>query len=306
MNIQELEAFWWIAQTGSFNRAAQKLFLTQPSVTARIQSLEKELGQSLFQRRPRGVLLTEAGRALLPHAQRVIQDIRRARQVMAGLLRDGSGTLALGCSRTAAAYLLPEMLTRFKARHPEFDITVRTGRAALIQQLVLDGSLQLGLVHGPLNPHPEAGTVVLAEERLVLVAHPQHPLAGAPCLTAPQLVDEPFITPDRSLGFWPLVEQFWASAGLVPRVIMETDSVEAAKRMVRHNLGVTVLPVTCVDQELANGALTAVPLAGSASLERQLLLIHRRDRAWSAAARSFLGVAEGICALRGGRQQSPA
>src|SRR5690606_3714596 len=134
MDVQGLEAFWWIAKTGSFNRAAERLFLTQPSVTARIQALEKELGQQLFERRPRGVRLTDAGRALLPHAERVLQDIKRARQAVLDLQTASGGTLPVGAALTTSAYLLPDILLRFKRSYPDVEVIVHTGRSHQVQQ----------------------------------------------------------------------------------------------------------------------------------------------------------------------------
>lgn len=155
MDIQELEAFWWIAQTGSFNRAAERLYLTQPSVTARIQALEKELGQPLFERKPRGVRLTDAGRALLPHAERVLQDIRKARQAVTDLMSATGGTLSVGCALTTSTYTLPEILARYKQRYPAVEMTVRTGRSQQVVQLVLDDTVQLG--PGPCPDQPAPG-----------------------------------------------------------------------------------------------------------------------------------------------------
>lgn len=290
MDVQELEAFWWIAQTGSFNRAAERLYLTQPSVTARIQSLEKELGQVLFERKPRGVRLTDAGRALLPHAERVLQAIRKARQAVSDLVSATGGTLTVGSALTTSTYTLPEILARYKAAYPGVEIMVRTGRSQQIQQLVLDDTVHLGLVHAPVAPNPELLAVPLYAETIVTVTHPDHPLAGRGEVTLEQLADEPFLTPDRSSGYWSVVEQFWAGAGLSPRVTMELDSIEAAKRMVMHNLGITMLPRSCVEREIKLGQLAVVRVQDAEKLTRQTVLIHRRGKVWSGLVRSFVGV----------------
>jgi DNA-binding transcriptional LysR family regulator len=290
MDIQGLEAFWWIAQTGSFNRAAERLYLTQPSVTARIQSLEKELGQPLFERKPRGVRLTDAGRVLLPHAERVLQAIRKARQAVTDLESATGGTLTVGSALTTSTYTLPEILAKFKGTYPAVEVAVRTGRSQQIQQLVLEDTVQLGLAHSPLNSHPEVMAIPLYSEPILLVIHPEHALAGKTEVTAEQVAAEPFITSDKASGYWALVEQFWAGAGLVPRVTMELDSIEATKRMVMCGLGLTMLPKGTVDGELRTGQLVAVPLAKGDHLTRQTMLIHRRGKVWSGIARGFLEI----------------
>jgi DNA-binding transcriptional LysR family regulator len=290
MDIQELEAFWWIAKTGSFNRAAERLYLTQPSVTARIQTLEKELGQPLFERKPRGVRLTDAGRVLLPHAERVLQDIRKARQAVTDLGSATGGTLMVGSALTTSTYTLPEILAKFKQAYPAVEVAVRTGRSQQIQQLVLDDTVPLGLVHSPLNSHPEIEAVPLYSEPIVLVAHAGHQLAGRQEVTAEQLAAEPFITSDRASGYWSLVDQFWASIGIAPRVTMELDSIEATKRMVMYGLGLAMLPMITVEPELKTRQLVTVPVVGMGHLTRQTILIHRRGKVWSGISRGFLEI----------------
>jgi DNA-binding transcriptional LysR family regulator len=290
MDIQELEAFWWIAKTGSFNRAAERLYLTQPSVTARIQALEKELGQPLFERKPRGVRLTDAGKVLLPHAERVLQDIRKARQAVTDLGAATGGTLMVGSALTTSTYTLPEVLAKFKLAYPAVEVAVRTGRSQQIQQLVLDDEVPVGFVHSPIVAHPEIEAVPLYTESIVLVMHPGHPLAGKSEVTPEQLASEPFITSDRASGYWSLVEQFWAGAGIAPNVTMELDSIEATKRMVMCGLGLALLPRSTVEGELHTKQLVAVPMAGGAHLGRQTMLIHRRGKVWSGITRGFLEI----------------
>jgi DNA-binding transcriptional LysR family regulator len=288
VDIQELEAFWWIAQTGSFNRAAERLFLTQPSVTARIQALEKDLGQTLFERKPRGVRLTDAGRVLLPHAERVLQDVRKARQALQELEMASGGTLSVGSALTTSTYTLPRILSRFKATYPGVEVSVRTGRSQQVQQLVMDDTVQLGLVHGPLSTHPEIVTLPLYDEPILLCVPPGHALASRREVPAEELAQEPFITSDKNSGYWALVEQYWAAADLTPRITMELDSIEATKRMVIAGLGVAMLPKGTVETELATRELIAVPMTGAHHLIRQTLLIHRRGKVWSGIATAFL------------------
>lgn len=290
MDIQALEAFWWIAKTGSFNKAAERLYLTQPSVTARIQALEKELGQPLFERKPRGVRLTDAGRVLLPHAERVLQDLRKAKQAVTDLGAATGGTLTVGSALTTSTYTLPEVLARYKTTYPAVEVAVRTGRSQQIQQMVLEDSVPLGFVHSPLASHPDIEAVSLYSEPILLVVHPGHPLAGRHHITAEQLASEPFITSDRHSGYWTLVEQFWASSGIAPRVTMELDSIEATKRMVMYGLGLAMLPKGTVEGELHLRQLVAVPVTGTEHIGRQTYLIHRRGKVWTGITRGFLQI----------------
>ncbi|OTA41387.1 MAG: hypothetical protein A6D92_07220, partial [Symbiobacterium thermophilum] len=233
---------------------------------ARIQALEKELGQQLFERRPRGVRLTDAGRALLPHAERVLQDIKRARQAVLDLQTASGGTLSVGSALTTSAYLLPDILLRFKRGYPNVEVLVHTGRSHQVQQLVLDDTVQVGLVHAPLPSHAEIVSYPLSEEPILLVVPPDHPVARHSEVTLDELTQESFITTDRASGYWALVEQWWASQGFVPHITMELDSIEAAKRMVLCGLGLTMLPYSTVKSEIELSQVVAVPLANSATL----------------------------------------
>lgn len=288
MDVQELEAFWWIAQTGTFNRAAERLYLTQPSVTARIQVLERELGQQLFERKPRGVRLTDAGRALLPHAERVLQDISKARQAVADLLSATGGTLTVGCAETTSTYVLPDILALYKQRHPGVEMTVRTGSSQAILQLVADDAVHLGLLNSPINPQIDVDQVPLYDEEIILVAHPSHPLVQEEAITLNRLAREPFLTADRSCDYWVLVDKFWSSSGVVPRTAMDLNSVEAAKRMVLQGFGITMLPETCVRHEIRTGQMARLHIAGVEPLRRRTFLAHRRGKIWSGMTRAFL------------------
>jgi DNA-binding transcriptional LysR family regulator len=290
LDVQGLEAFWWISQTGSFNRAAERLYLTQPSVTARIQSLEKELGQILFERKPRGVRLTDAGRVLLPHAERVLQDIQKALRALTDLESATGGTLTVGSALTISTYTLPQVLSEFKSAYPQIEIAVRTGRSHQIQQLVLDDTVQIGLVHSPIATHQEIGSVVLFDEPIVLVVPPGHRLSGRPEVSAEELASEPFITSDRASGYWTLVEQFWTAAGRIPKITMELDSIEATKRMIMSGLGLGMLPLRTVEAEVKTHQVVVVPVKGGDHLHRQTLLIYRKGKAWSGITRGFLEV----------------
>lgn len=252
--------------------------------------MEKELGQQLFERKPRGVRLTDAGRVLLPHAEKVLQDIRKARQAVADLEAATGGTLSVGCALTTSTYTLPDILAKYKAAHPGVEVAVRTGRSQQIQQLVLDDTVHLGLVHSPLNSHHEIEAVPLYSEPILLVVPPGHPFASKPEVTPEQLASEPFITSDRSSGYWALVEQFWAAAGLVPHITMDLDSIEAAKRMVMCGLGLAMLPQGTVEGELRTRALVAVPVAGASHLVRHTILIYRKGKIWSGISRGFLEI----------------
>src|SRR5215212_2669798 len=177
MELGQLEAFVQVASHRSFSKAAETLFLTQPSVTARIQALEKELGEDLFERSGRAVRLTDAGATFLPYAERVLKDVLEGRDALEALRHGDFGNLRIGSALTISTYVLPKILKTFRARYPGVDVAIRTGRSDQVLEQVLNDEVQVGIVRALV--HPEVETVHLYDDDVVLVTDPNHPFARA-------------------------------------------------------------------------------------------------------------------------------
>src|SRR3990172_7831287 len=137
MDFGQVEAFVQVAAHRSFSRAAEALNLTQPSITARIQSLERQLGEELFERGGRGVKLTDAGRAFLPYVERLLQTLREGRDAVGEVGSAQLGSLRLGSAITISTYVLPKILNSFCHRHRGVDVVIRTGRSEEVLNLLL-------------------------------------------------------------------------------------------------------------------------------------------------------------------------
>ena len=146
MLIAQLEGFIEIARQGNMRRAAHALPISQPALTARLQALEEELETALFRRSHSGMVLTPAGRAFLPHAERAIEAIRSGSSLVRELEHGVVGELALAVAPAVSAYVLPEILVRFTSRHPDVRLLVRTGHSEEIVDLVARGEVELGIV----------------------------------------------------------------------------------------------------------------------------------------------------------------
>ena len=160
MEIGRLEAFVRVAQLRSFSKAADALYLTQPTVTARIQALERELGEPLFERMGRTIRLTDAGAGFLPHAQRALQSLVEGKDALVSLRDVQHGTLAIGTAPTVGTYVLPGLLERFGTRFPGVEITIRTGRSEEVMAMVLADEVQVGLRTLPGAPGYRDGPLV--------------------------------------------------------------------------------------------------------------------------------------------------
>jgi DNA-binding transcriptional LysR family regulator len=289
--LAQLVGFVETARRGSVSRAAESLFLTQPALTARLKSLERELGTELFVRTGRGVRLTEAGRAFLPYAQRSLQTIAEGRHLVSELARGGAGELALGAAPAVSTYVLPAILDRYHRSYPNVQLAVRTGHSEEILELVLREEVELGLIRA--LRHPDISSTPLYEDELVLVCDPRHPFAKRPEISVEEIGDERVILFDRTSSYHDLTAAFFREAGVVPRGVMELDNIDATKKMVRQGLGVAMVPKTAASEELEAGTLHAVRIADAPSVRRQIVAIRRRDTGPpEGVAAAFLGTLE--------------
>jgi DNA-binding transcriptional LysR family regulator len=292
LDLGQLEAFVQVANQHSFSRAAEALFLTQPSVTARIQALERDLGERLFERSGRGVRLTEVGACFLPHAERVLQALHAGRDAIDSLRNLQSGTLILASAATISTYILPGLLKSFRSRFPRVEVSVKTGRSEQVLQMLLADEAQVGLVRAVY--HQDIETKGLIEDELVLVANHDHELANIGSVTVEQLGDHPFIFFDRNSSYYSLAQGLFRQHGVVTRTQKELDSMEATKKMVEEGLGIALLPRIAVDRELTTNSLREIEIEGMPNPTRQIALISRRSRPLGPVAQAFVEIVQEI------------
>lgn len=279
MLLAQIEAFREVARQGTMHRAAGILLISQPALTARIQALEGTLGSALFRRTRRGMELTSAGRAFLPHVERAIEAIEGGAALVRELESGVSGELALGVAPAVSAYVLPELLVRYAAQFPDIRLLVRTGHSEEILELVVRGEVDFGIVRELRDPRVSAWP--LYEDELILVAPPSHPFATAGRIDVSAIRGTQLILFDRTSSYFDLTNSLFRAAGVVPRGVTEVDNIEAAKRMVERGLGVALLPGTAVADSLASGALRPIEFIGLAPIKRRIVALERlgaRDR----------------------------
>jgi len=295
LDFGQLEAFVQVAAHHSFSRAAEALQLTQPSITARIQTLERELGEKMFERGGRGVRLTDAGTILLPYAERMLQMLREAKESVEEVRSVQAGRLRLGSALTISTYVLPRILRTFHSRYPGVEVMVHTGRSEQVLNMLLSDEVQVGLAHSLV--HPDVETVDLYADEVILVANPEHPFAANRQATIEEVGSQPVILADRGSSYYGLTHGLFRQAGVVPNVAMELDSMEATKRMVEEGLGIALLPRVCLERELKQGLLTEVAITNAPAISRQIALIYRKSRKRVRTVQAFLEVLRSIYGL---------
>jgi DNA-binding transcriptional LysR family regulator len=288
VEIRHLEAFVTVVRAGSFRKAAEALYLSQPSLSARVLALERDLGQPLFFRRGRGVLLTEAGKAFLPYAERVLETVRQARQAVEEMGSLAHGRLTLGSARVIGTYVLPNILEELRRRFPGVVVAIRTGRSSEVLRWVVEGEVGVGLARHLV--HPEVDSFYLYDEEIVLVTHPDHPFARRRQVAVQEVAYQPLILYDKESSYFVLIDEVCRKAGIVPRVLMHLDSVEATKRMVERGLGVSFLPRSSIAREVQEGSLVIVPLADGHRVALPTALLMRRSPSHPRPLLAFLAV----------------
>ena len=262
MEFPQLEAFLEAASRGSFRRAAYALYLSQPSVSARIQALEDEVGVALFHRTARGVRLTNMGQVFLTFAQRSMETLRRGREVLESVRQASAGILNMATARVIGTYVLPETLQKFQHLYPETNLHIKVGGSLDVLQMVVDEEVQLGLAR--FMQHPDVDALHLYDEEAVLGVHPDHSFAKTGVAAMFAVAQEPLILydpGDPGSSYFQFINRVCRYAGVTPKVEMNLDSVEAAKNMVQLGLGISFLPRSGVRQELESGTLTLIDVA---------------------------------------------
>ena len=261
MELRHLTTFLAVARHLSFTRAAQELGYVQSSVTAQVKALENDLGVPLFARLGRRVVLTDAGRELLPHAQQLTHRAERAREAVRGAGTDPRtlrGTLRIAAPESLCAHLLPPVLRALKDHFPLLNVVFGpAGRTALLAAL-RDGSLDAGFsleetVHAPMTVGE-----ILTDQQLLLVARPGHPLLDRPRVSTGDLAGETLLLIEPGCAQRDIMDRELRRAGIRPTA-MEFVSAEAVKRCAEAGLGLAMLPAVAVQDELARGELAELP-----------------------------------------------
>ncbi len=286
MELSQLDAFVAAAECGSFSRAAEMLDVAQPSLSNRIQSLEREVGQPLFERMGRGVKLTDAGVAFLPYATRVLRTLNDGLFVLEGTREGTLGRLTIGSAPAVGTYVLPHVLKAFHDNHGGVDVAVRTGHSDEVLSMVLEDEVQVGF--GRPIIHPDIRTLTLYKDELVLVVSSSHRYAKRGAVSIGDLEGESLIVFDRESSYYSLILSLFRDLGIVPHQQMYMDSIEATKKMVEQNLGIALLPAVSVDREIKLGTLNKVHLDTPEPVQRDIAMMYRRNKPQSGPMASFL------------------
>lgn len=264
MNVTQLRTFVMVVEHGSFSEAARVSGISQPAVTMQIKALEADTGATLLDRRYRRVELTEAGRALLPHARQVLSELAEARDAIASLTGTLTGRLAVSASTTPGAYVIPPVLGSFLKQNPQVQVELMVHDSFEAVEAVESGRADIGVV-GACEP----GARVLFEElgcdEILLICHPDNPLASDGPISVAQLAEADWVAREPGSGTGQVASKALADRGLEPdelRVLVELGSGEAVVSAVEGGLGIALVSRLAAAKALAQGTIVQVELDG--------------------------------------------
>lgn len=291
LNFNQLRAFCEAARCQNFSQAARNLCVTQPAVTGQIRALEEALELKLFKKRGRRMVLSEAGALLFQQAREVFELEKRMERLVAEVRELKRGLLKIGTTKTYARYLMPGLISRFRAAYPQIKV-------------ILDEGSSLDVCHGLLELKDELAVVALAEEvkgltflpfreeEVVLFAAPSHPLARRRRgIAFAELEGELVILKEEGSSTRALVRRLFERRGLTPNVLLETSNLEFIKEMVEKGEGLSFLVRSAVGQELEEGKLRVIPVRDQ-EMTLQVYTAYREEGELSPAARAFLAILE--------------
>ncbi|BBI30820.1 LysR family transcriptional regulator [Cohnella abietis] len=272
MNIENIEAFVYVVHFNSFNKAADALFLTQPSISSRIQTLEKELGVKLLVRERKQFSLTEKGEMFLPHAQQTLKSYRRATQLLAGKATKVE-MLRLGCTETISHYIIPLIMPKLKARFPDYQFRIITDNSESIIDKVLNKEVDLGFVRS--ISHPALESIRFLEDPIKLCVYKGHPFSQKSEVSIESLESESIVFYECGSLNWTKVHRLFEKFNEPPKIDYHIDNMETAKKLMLQRQGIGFMPLQCIRQEIEDGLLipVAVPMLSELSLVTNLIML---------------------------------
>ena len=285
MDIAELETFLAVAREKNFSRAAEKLYRTQPAVSIAVRKLEGWVGQPLFERGRRETKLTDAGELLVEYAERILNLRQETRKGLEELRHLERGRLSLGVNECWIHALLP-FLAEYRRLHPEVQIAVHRTYSREIPRAVLNYRLDLGVV-SYVPEESKLKTVELFQDELAFVVSPGHRLAGKDSVDISELATETFVAHIVESNYRSRVVRLFEGHRVPLNMTVQLPTIDSIKRFVQMEMGVAIIPRTCVRWELERGWLAEVKV-GQMAMTRQLYLVHRQGARLSHTALELL------------------
>lgn len=284
MNIEQVEAFLYVAITSSFSKAGEVLYTTQPTISSRIKSLESLLNCKLFDR-GNSISLTEEGVAFLPHAKQVLHHLQAGKYAVQRKDFESGGLINISAVFTGAINLLPNLIKEFNIDYPDTKVNVRTGHSNQILDMVLNNQSSFGISRSIY--HPKIETIHLFNDQMVLAIYPDHPFKSQKIISIKDLTNEKFIQYARKTTDWALVQNVFDRLNSLQNIVIEIDNIEVAKQMVKNKIGIAILPRSAIKEELTRGCLMELIVSDLPDIQTNYDLIFLKDKTFDSITDTF-------------------
>lgn len=289
MDLWQLKIFCKVVELRSFSKAGEAVHLSQPTVSSHIKDLENHLGTQLIDRLTRHAVPTKAGELLYRYARRLNALLEETETAMAEFLGKIKGKLIIGGSTIPGGYLLPRLIGSFSKNYPDVQIAVKVGDTSEIVDKIASGQVEIGIV-GAQSDKYKLHQIPLVEDVLCVVVPRDHKWSGQEKVTIKELMTEPFIVREAGSGTLQSIENMLQKKGAQLRdfrVVAELGSTEAVRQAVKNGLGVSILSAIAVADDVQNGTLKTLSVAGL-NLDRQFFLTRHGQRTPSPLCRTFI------------------
>ena len=282
MNLKRLEYFCCLANTGNYTRAAKQIGIAQPALTIAIQKLEQETGLKLINRAEKSALLTAEGKVLYDLSTKLLAQAKQVELELEELKELERGSIVFGVSAMMGSYYFPQILTAFKQEYPNINIHLVDQGSAALEQMLLNGELDLALVRSD-QENPQLRYTELIEEEMVAGLAIEHPLARQQSISLAQFCQQPLVMFHEGYFLREAVSRYSKKHQLSLNISMETNLIELQKSLVRNQVGIT----TCLPRILEKEAnITAVPF--DPAIKLQLGLAWKKGHYLSKASQAFI------------------
>ena len=282
MNLKRLEYFCQLAQLGNFTRTAEKIGIAQPALTIAIQKLEHEVALKLINRAEKNALLTAEGEVLYKLAIELLSQVGQVELALEDLKNLEQGTIRFGVSAMMGSYYFPTVLTEFKQQYPKIKIQLIDQGTAALENMLLNGELDLALIRGDIE-HSQLRYTQLINEEIVAGMSSLHPLAKANTVSLAKFCQQPLVLFHQGYFLREVVSQYAKQQHVELDIRMETNLIELQKSLVRNDVGIT----TCLSRILQNEAqMTSIPF--EPNIEFKLSLAWKKSHSLSNASKAFI------------------
>lgn len=295
MDIRHLEYFSEVAKHLSFTKASQTLHVSQPSISKAIKNLEGELGVPLFYRSSKQLELTDAGKAVLMNAKKVLNAFKNLTLELTDLMELNSGEIRIGIPPIVGAAFFSKMISYFKEKYPLIKITLTEVGTKKIKQGVDDGSLDIGLICTLPAQGSNFEIINVIKDPLRLIVHSGHPLASKKTVNFSDLKNEPFILYRKDFTLYDLIIKECSKNDFQPNIVCESSQKDFLLGMVEGKMGVALLP-SKICQNLNNKEISVLPFERSA-VDLELGLIWKKEKYLSFAVREFISTSQQYLAI---------